>query len=411
MEPAFVNLRAAEYPENLNIELPASKSESNRALILNALSGNSAEILNSSKANDTIIMERLLSAAKEIYDAEDAGTVMRFMTAYLALTTKKEVLLTGSERMQDRPIELLVDALTRVGSNIKYEKKSGFPPLRIFPFSNQLTNKVSINGDVSSQYISAMLMIAPLLPRGLELTLKGKIASKPYIEMTLDLIKQFGIDYQFQENVISVASQSFIPSKVKIENDWSAASYWYSVLAISDHVKSITLEGLKEHSLQGDSILSFMMQFFGIETHYHHNSIVLRKSGSPQQQLYWDFSDCPDLAQTIAVICAEKGMEARFTGIESLKIKETDRIKAINSELQKLGSGLVEESSGIWKIEGKIDTSEQNVVINTYKDHRMAMAFAPLGCKMDLSIENPGVVKKSYPNFWEELKKTGIQLD
>ncbi len=391
------------------INPPASKSESNRVLVINALAGGSAKLENLSNARDTQTLIRLLKSEDDVFDVLDAGTTMRFLTAYSAVT-KKEVVLTGTKRMQERPIGILVDALRQLGAEIEYEGKEGFPPIKLSGFDTEKAenNRIQIRGDVSSQYISALLMIAPVLPNGLVLELTGKVSSKPYIEMTLDLLFHFGIESEWEGNIITIKNQEFIPADYTVESDWSAASYWYAIAALAPDAK-IELSGYKYGSIQGDSKIADFMDLLGVKTTYLEEGIAL-ESQEVKGVESLDFSDNPDLAQTIAVIAAAKGVELTLTGLESLRIKETDRISALQNELKKFGSDLVEvEENSVYKVvKGDFEVNGQTV--ETYDDHRMAMAFAPLAVLGPINIENPGVVEKSYPHFWDDLEKAGFSF-
>ena len=394
------------------IDLASSKSESNRALIINALSGGKNELGNLANARDTETMIRLLNAPNdETWDVLDAGTTMRFLTAYATVQEKPRV-MTGSSRMKERPIALLVDALRSIGAEISYEGKEGYPPMRITGFDKSiLNNKITIRGDVSSQYISALLMVAPTLPNGLELTLTGKIGSRPYILMTLNLMQHFGASHTWEGNVITVPTQQYQENTYTIEADWSAASYWYSIIALSkDENAEIELVGLRKKSNQGDSVLVELMDQLGVHSTFTENSVILTKKEA-QSSISWDFSDCPDIAQTISVVCAVKGIPAEFSGLESLRIKETDRIDAIKNELAKFGVNVEVEGDEVIKIPNPtLQFPEEEVMINTYKDHRMAMAFAPLALLGNIQIEDDQVVNKSYPDFWRDLKAVGFQI-
>nr|WP_293901595.1 3-phosphoshikimate 1-carboxyvinyltransferase [Sporocytophaga sp.] len=391
------------------INPPASKSESNRVLVINALAGGSAKLENLSNARDTQTLIRLLKSDEQELDVLDAGTTMRFLTAYCAVTGK-EVVLTGTKRMKERPIGLLVDALRQLGAEIEYEGKEGFPPIKLSGFDKEKAenNRIQIRGDVSSQYISALLMIAPLLPNGLVLELTGKVSSKPYIEMTLDLLFHFGIESEWEGNYITIKNQEFIPADYTVESDWSAASYWYAIAALSPDAK-IELSGYKYGSIQGDSKIADFMDLLGVKTTYLEEGIALENQEVKGVESL-DFSDNPDLAQTIAVVAAAKGIELTLTGLDSLRIKETDRITALQNELKKFGSELVEvEENSVYKIvKGDFEVNGQEV--DTYEDHRMAMAFAPLAVLGPIKIENPEVVEKSYPHFWEDLEKAGFNF-
>ena len=335
---------------------------------------------------------------------------MRFLIAYSA-AHRMGKLLKGTPRMHQRPVKLLVDTLETLGADIIYLEKEGYPPVLVRGFTNgQTSRQVSIRGDVSSQYISALLMIAPTLEEGIELSLTGKIGSRPYIHMTLGLMKRFGIDYQWSDdNVISIVPQSYRKGAYTIESDWSGASYWYSVVALADDA-TVKLLGLRQDSLQGDSVVMDIMNQLGVHTQFDDQGVILTKKESVET-FTQDFSDCPDLAQTVAVVCAAKGIPATLTGLESLRIKETDRIAALQNELEKIGATL-EESDNVGKVIPATESSwNSSATFATYEDHRMAMALAPLIMKMDVAIEDPEVVNKSYPRFWEDLAKAGITND
>lgn len=381
--------------------LPASKSISNRVLILQALAGGSASLENLSDANDTQLMLKRIRSKEESIDIEDAGTTMRFLTAYFSATQQQKV-LTGTQRMKERPIGILVDALRTLGAEITYLEREGYPPLAIHGLKKQLEKSIRIRGDVSSQFISALMMIAPSLPQGLSLELTGKIGSVPYIEMTASLMRLFGIKVSLEGNIISIDHQRYRDAPYTVESDWSAASYWYAFGALSMEA-DLTLPRISLTSLQGDRAINEIMKSLGVVAVESENTIRLSKS-SRVEKIVWDFTHCPDLAQTVAVVCAVKGVEGNFTGLESLRIKETDRIAALQNELRKLGADLIEHSATSWTLKPSSSLPE-SISINTYKDHRMAMAFAPLSALMEVTIENPGVVKKSYPRFWEDVDR------
>lgn len=387
---------------------PASKSESNRVLIINALAGNAGELKNLSNARDTQTMIRLLRSDDKVLDVIDAGTTMRFLTAYLAVTGQERE-LTGTARMRERPIKLLVDALRNLSARIDYKEKEGFPPLLIKPFSTEQVkaSHIKIKGDVSSQYITALLMIAPLLPEGMKLELEGKVGSAPYIAMTLSLMKHFGVTSDWKENIITIAPQKYKPAFYEVESDWSAASYWYSITALADEA-SVFLKGYKKDSFQGDRIGADIMDKLGVKTTFKTDGILLEKK-SAEKNFEHDFTDCPDLAQTVAVVCAAKGITGTLKGLESLRIKETDRIAALQNELGKFGARLTElVPDREYRVEsGNFSVNGQSVA--TYHDHRMAMAFAPLALRGKLEIEDPEVVNKSYPHYWEDLRKAGFK--
>lgn len=386
--------------------LPASKSIANRVLILNALSGNASELNNLSDANDTRLMMRWINSSDHIIDVEDAGTTMRFLTAYYSVTGKQKH-ITGTQRMKERPIGLLVDALRALGVDIAYTGKEGFPPLEIKGFASQLQDSIRIRGDVSSQFISALMMVAPVLPNGLTITLEGKIGSRPYIEMTASLMKEFGAHCAFTGNQIRIEKQDYKPTTYTVESDWSAASYWFAFVALAREAE-IQLPRISLDSLQGDREVERFMKQLGVRAVAHENTLTLTKT-EHQEEITCDFTHCPDLAQTLSVVCAAKGITGRFTGMESLRIKETDRIAALQQELKKIGATLVENDSARWTLIPS-ENLPATARFLTYKDHRMAMAFAPLATRMEVEIENPAVVKKSYPNFWKDLEGVGFPI-
>ncbi|MBX9852031.1 MAG: 3-phosphoshikimate 1-carboxyvinyltransferase [Cytophagaceae bacterium] len=395
---------------NCTVTPPSSKSESNRVLIIDALTGLKSDLQNLSNARDTQTMIRLLKSKENVLDVIDAGTTMRFLTAYLAVTGQEKT-LTGTKRMCERPIKLLVDALRQLGASVDYKEKDGYPPLSINKFDrkNVKTKHLKIKGDVSSQYITALLMIAPILPDGLTLELEGKVGSKPYIEMTLSLMKHWGVQSEWKGNIISIAHQEYKSATYKVESDWSAASYWYSICTLASEAK-IEILGYNKKSFQGDHVIAEIMEKLGVKSTFTDKGVTLEKTGNLVKSFEQDFTDCPDLAQTIAVICAAKGVECTMTGLESLRIKETDRIAALQNELKKFGSDLVETiPNSTFNIKhSTFKAGGQS--IETYKDHRMAMAFAPLALLGELTIENIDVVEKSYPHYWEDLKKAGFQF-
>lgn len=371
---------------------------------MGALGEGTSELLNLSDANDTQLMTRLISSPNVELNVEDAGTTMRFLTAFCALTGKKKV-LTGTDRMKQRPIGILVDALRKLGAEIEYLEKDGFPPIKTQGFKGQLTSELSIRGDVSSQYISALMMVAPVLPQGLTLTFEGAVTSRPYIEMTASLMKQFGVECQVLEKEIIIPNKSYSSTSVTIEADWSAASYWYAFTALAEQAE-IELPNMTMKSLQGDRVVVEIMEILGVKSEPKGNSLILSKK-EHQNELVWDFTHCPDLAQTVAVVCAAKGIRGVFTGLQSLRIKETDRIKALQQELAKLGTTFLEEN-GKWILTPSKNRDFGSLSFNTYLDHRMAMAFAPLATLADVCIEDPAVTRKSYPGFWEDVKSFGF---
>jgi 3-phosphoshikimate 1-carboxyvinyltransferase len=393
---------------NTSIAISGSKSESNRLLILQQLiKGLSIE--NLSDSDDSKHMQHALSTHEELIDIGHAGTAMRFLTAYFSVKQGREVVLTGSERMQNRPIEILVDALKDLGADISYEAKIGYPPIRIKGV--ELTkNKVQINGNVSSQYISALMLVAASLPNGLEIELLGKITSIPYIKMTLKLLQEIGIKASFNIDKIKIESFKDNTEKViVVESDWSSASYFYSIIALSEIGSKVTLSAFKDNSLQGDSCLSNIYNHFGVETTFENNSITLTKvRGHNTEKLNLDLKNAPDIAQTIAVTCFGLGLDCALKGLHTLKIKETDRLVALENELTKLGASIsiTDESLDLEKSK-KINS---NIGIETYHDHRMAMAFAPIALKVPIRIIDANVVTKSFRNFWNDMQQIGFQI-
>ncbi|UYZ65120.1 3-phosphoshikimate 1-carboxyvinyltransferase [Hymenobacter weizhouensis] len=396
-------------------QVPASKSESNRALIIRALAGGGA-LHNLSDANDTQLMQRLLhDPAAEVFDAEDAGTVMRFLTAYLAMTGRATA-LTGTARMQERPIGVLVEALRQLGARIEYAGQEGYPPLRLHgrtpqPATEEAADftELTVRGDISSQYISALLMVGPTLPHGLRIWLTGKVGSRPYIRMTQALMQHFGAQCRDLGRVLEVRPQPYQPTDYTVEGDWSAASYWYALVALAPPGSFLTLPTLRRYSWQGDQAIADIMAKLGVQTEFLAGETIRLTQTTPTESLTQDFTDCPDLAQTVAVVAAALGVPATMTGLESLRIKETDRIAALQTELAKFGGALTDEGNGSFRVTSEgFQVSGQTVA--TYHDHRMAMAFAPLAMRGPLTIEAPQVVRKSYPQFWAELEKAGMNV-
>ena len=389
------------------IYLNSSKSESNRLLIIKALSEKEITIKNLSKANDSVLLKNLLESENlVVWDAQDAGTSFRFLTSFLAIK-KEHVVLSGTERMKQRPVKVLVDALNKIGAEILYLENEGFPPIYVKGKINQVKNKLDIPGDISSQYISSLLLIAPLLEKGIEINIEEPFYSRPYVNMTLNLMNSFGIKSAVKGNKISLKNQEFSSGSYIVESDWSAASYWYSILSISDNINNLTLQGLKKKSNQGDSVISELMKSFGVNTQFKEDGIVLTKIKLDTEEIELDFRDCPDLAQTILVVAAYHKIKLKVSGVESLKIKETDRLVAMKNELKKIGCDFYEEGN-YWILEKRRREIDDELSIDTYKDHRMAMAFAPLASKKSMIINDPDVVVKSYPTYWEDLKKVGF---
>lgn len=396
------------------ISITGSKSETNRLLLLQALYPNLV-LENTSNSDDSEVMMKVLNdfqlpTSNFVFDVHHAGTAMRFLTAYFAIQEGKEVVLTGSSRMKERPIQILVEALNQLGAEISYVEKEGFPPIKI-KGKKIIKNKVALPANVSSQYISALLLIAPKLENGLELTLEGEITSVPYINMTLALLNEIGVVTSFENNVIKVNNLQTITSKlITVESDWSSASYWYSIIALSEIGTEIQLSSYKENSLQGDAVLAEIYRNFGVETDFNTNLILLRKvENLKPETLNLKLNNCPDIAQTIAVTCFGLRIGCHLTGLHTLKIKETDRLEALKAELTKLGASIsvTNDSLTLQPSEG----INENVSVATYQDHRMAMAFAPLALKTTINIENAEVVSKSYPSFWEDLEKFGLQSE
>lgn len=388
------------------IKLPASKSISNRALILNALSYSPYEIKNLSDCDDTEVMVAALNSNSNHFDIKAAGTAMRFLTAFLSKIVG-EWTITGTERMRNRPIKLLVDALNSVGARIEYAEKAGYPPLRIYGSALQ-GGEISLNGGVSSQYISALLMVAPLMEKGLVLNLEGEIISRPYIRITLELMKQYGVSAVWEGNTIRVAPQEYTPIPFTVESDWSAASYWYTISCLSGC--PMQLSGLYKNSLQGDAAGAVLFKQLGVETEFTETGVRLIPGGARSKEFVYDFVNEPDLAQTFVVASVLLNIPFRFTGLQSLKIKETDRIAALITELKKLGYVLHETEGNGLQWDGERCEKAAEPVIATYEDHRMAMAFAPAALVLPegIQIAEPEVVSKSYPAFWADLRKAGF---
>lgn len=391
---------------NGTIQITGSKSETNRLLILQQFYSN-LKIENISNSDDSKLMEKALASTSNEINIGHAGTAMRFLTSYFSVKENSEIVLTGSHRMKNRPIKILVDALRDLGADIEYIEKEGFPPLKILG-KKLIKDSVEIEGNVSSQYISSLLLIAPTLKNGLQLKFKGEVTSVPYIKMTLQLLGELGIDYSWRKNIISIHPKPTIEEKtIVVESDWSSASYYYSLCALSPN-SEITLSSYKKTSLQGDSVLSEIYKNLGVETTFEKNTITLKNTAklNPSELIDLNLIGAPDIAQTIAVTCFGLGLECFLTGLHTLKIKETDRLVALKTEIEKLG-GNVEITNETLQL--KVSTKiNENIAIATYDDHRMAMAFAPLALKVPLQIEDPNVVSKSYPTFWKDFKQLTI---
>ena len=403
-----IQISGSSLSANFSIELTGSKSETNRLLLLAALYPN-LTLLNDSNAHDVSVMKKALQLSSGTVDIHHAGTAMRFLTAYFSVSENAEVLLTGSDRMKQRPIALLVDALRALGATIEYREEEGYPPLHIkgavLPRSS-----VSIDANVSSQYLSALCLVGAKLPQGLEIELVGSITSLPYLNMTLQLLERIGISARLDERRIRIAPKSEIePISLAVESDWSAASYYYSIIALSKLGTKATLSTLREDSLQGDRVLSTIYKDFGVSTRFDDGKVILEKVSEPlSQTLSYDLKDAPDIAQTIAVTSAGLQVDCYLTGLHTLPIKETDRLAAMKCELEKVGADVEidAESLRVFGQKAKL----QSASIATYNDHRMAMAFAPLAILIPLTIEESFVVEKSYPDFWKHLSSIGYQI-
>lgn len=401
-----ITLQKSKIAKQSSIKITGSKSESNRLLLLQALYPE-FKLQNVSNSDDSNLMTNALSSESDIVDIHHAGTAMRFLTAYFSIQEGRTVTLTGSKRMKERPIKILVEALQELGAEISYVENEGFPPIKIK--GKKLTkNKVSLKANVSSQYISALLLIASKLENGLELTLEGEITSIPYINMTLSLLDEIGVESSFTGNVIRITpnTKKLEAKTLVVESDWSSASYYFSIAALSDIGTEITLTSYKENSLQGDSTLVDIYKHFGVSTSFKDNALTLKKEASDLEPLNLGLKNAPDIAQTIAVTCFALGISCDLTGLHTLKIKETDRLVALKTEIEKLG-GKVKITDKSLHLAASNSINEL-VPIATYNDHRMAMAFAPLALKTSIIIEDAMVVSKSYPTFWNDLKSIGF---
>lgn len=409
------------FPKSIirgTIHLDGSKSISNRALIMKALAKEATISLDHlSNSKDTQLMQSLLQSNEPVLDAGAAGTTFRFLTAFLSISSK-EIILTGSERMKQRPIGELADTLNFMGANIEYLENKGYPPLKFHPVDlSALKRKVSIKSTISSQYISALLMIGASLPNGLELTMIGEIISRPYIEMTLAMMKHFGIESKWEKDTIIIEPQSYKSNHLFVEGDWSAASYYYSLAAIAQEV-DLSLYGVSDHSLQGDSVIADIGKLFNVHTTYFPDHIRLTKLNAPlPKSIEWDFIRCPDLAQTVLAMCAATGVTGVFTGLQTLRIKETDRIAAMKTELKKMAVPFYRLPDKMTKqsnieyyiVEGQAQFND-TPSFATYEDHRMAMCMAPLALLHPIEILHKDVVAKSYGNFWKDLQSLGMEI-
>lgn len=384
------------------IQISGSKSETNRLLLLQAVYPEIV-IKNASDSDDSEVMREALRKVSGEIDVHHAGTAMRFLTAFFACQGGKNVILTGSSRMKQRPIHILVQALRDLGAKISYLQEEGFPPLNI-QGKELIINKVEMPADVSSQYVSALMLIAPSLQKGLTINLLGEVTSAPYIEMTANLLSEVGVDVEFEGNTITIQPlKNILKKEIVVESDWSSASYWYSFVALSDEKTCLKLSSYKKNSLQGDSLLSEIYEFFGVKTTFCDNQIILQKIKQPVASCFaYNLRNAPDIAQTIAVTCFGLGLACELTGLHTLKIKETDRLEALKTELTKLGADVEITTDSLFLKEGKEIRS--GISVETYNDHRMAMAFAPLMLKTNLVIIDCEVVSKSYPCFWQDVE-------
>ncbi len=390
------------------VNLPTSKSISNRALILNALAYSAKPIKNLSDSDDTQLLIKALQSDCSKFDVGAAGTTMRFLTAFLSKIVG-EWTITGSERMKQRPIKILVEALNKLGAKIEYIEKEGYPPLKIFGSSME-GGDLELAGDVSSQYISALIMIGPTMKKGLRLTLTGEIISRPYILLTLKMMETFGVKSHWKDNVITVPEGQYKPTDFTVEADWSAASYWFQIAALNKNSEFV-LKGVKRYSEQGDSKVAELFTQLGVDYKFSKNGLILKNTGNLAKQFNYNFIEQPDLAQTFAVTCCCLGIPFKFTGLQTLKIKETDRINALIDELKKLGFVLQSNDVDnlIW--EGDFCDKAETPCIATYKDHRMAMAFAPAASSVGVvNVDDPAVVSKSYPKYWDHIKEFGYSV-
>ncbi len=395
---------------NAQISLDGSKSISNRLLIIQALCDEKFEIKNLSTSDDTKILKEALLQKEGTIDVGIAGTSFRFLTAFFSFKEGTQI-ITGSERLQNRPISNLVDALNSIGANITYADKVGFAPLVIHPPQHSSVHIVNIDASISSQFISALCLIAPVLPYGLRIHLENSTVSRPYIDLTLQLMSHLGVQSHFEDNTIIISNQKYIGKSYHVESDWSAAAYYYCILAISENGK-IQLNGLY-NTLQADAVLQLIFSQFGVKTTFIENGIIIEKIEMTEPIIFeYNFVDCPDIAQPIIILCATKGIQGLISGIETLKAKETDRILALKTELSKIGVSFVKlpphfskkSSSPMYLLEGKCQF-ENNISFDTYDDHRMAMSLSILSMLHDIEINNPEVVSKSYPNYWQDFSK------
>ena len=403
-----LQLQNSKINSSTDLTITGSKSESNRLLFLKALFS-SLEVQNVSNSDDSQYMLKALSTKSNTVDIHHAGTAMRFLTAYFATLEGRTILLTGSQRMQERPIKILVDALRDLGADIEYASQEGYPPLRITG-KRLFKEEVRMKANVSSQYISALVLMATKLEKGLKLHLEGKITSVPYINMTLSLLEQIGIETSFEGQTIHVKPYLETDSKtLTAESDWSSASYFYSIIALSPLGTQVRLSTYKKDSLQGDAVLKDIYKQMGVETTFDGSKIILKKiNNTLPGSIDIDLANAPDIAQTIVVTCLGLQVQCRLTGLHTLKIKETDRLEALKSEIYKFGTDLNITNDSLSLLNPK--PLESAAIVETYNDHRMAMAFAPLALLTSFSIKEAEVVSKSFPDFWKNLLELGLNI-
>ncbi len=400
------------------VSLPASKSISNRALLISAISGGEFIPENLSDCDDTVVMIDALQRMPDTIDIKAAGTAMRFLTAYLAATDGTHV-ITGTERMKQRPVGLLVDALRKLGADIEYLGEEGYPPLKITGRKLRADNMLEMPGNISSQFVSALLMIAPTLEKGLELKLTERLTSRPYIDLTLCMMKDYGAEAGWvSADMLKVAPKPYVPRPMTVESDWSAAGFWYEIMALTqDPHAEVRMEGLVDGSRQGDAVARYLFSLLGVKTKFAtaqqgvSTTVTLRSNGRTMPRLDYDFANQPDIAQPLAVSCCLAGVKFCFKGLSTLRIKETDRMEALKQEMCKLGYVLRAEGEDMLLWDGERCEADIHPVINTYEDHRMAMSFAPVSLVLpEVSIAQPQVVSKSYPGFWDDLRKAGFTV-
>ena len=407
---SVIKISKAGQAASAALKITGSKSISNRALLIRALSGNHFKIDNLSQSDDTkVLSECLASKDRMIHDVHHAGTSFRFLTAFLSLKTGEHI-LTGSERMKERPIGPLVDALRTIGAEIQYLEKEAYPPLKISSFKKQLTNQITIKTDISSQFISALCMIAPVLPQGLSIQFEGDLVSRPYLDMTLKMMSSFGIKSNWEQDTIHIESQTYQGHDYTVESDWSSASYMLALVAMQENT-SLDLSYFVDESLQGDRKILELIAQMGLEYQFNDGHLSIKSRDSKTKEIEYDFIEQPDMFQTVSVLAAAKNIALKARGLKTLRIKETDRITALQTELQKIGVQLKVHSEGAWEITQSGIISVNQPTYDTYKDHRMAMCLALTACIAPVYIRNPEVVSKSYPNFWEDMGTLGFVIE